>query len=164
MLTKTIQDAINDQINKELYSAYLYLAMSAHCETNSLPGTAHWMRVQYQEETSHAMKFFDYVNDRGGQVVLKAIDQPPAKFKSALEIFQQVVEHERRVTESIHKLYALAVKENDYASQVLLQWFVTEQVEEEKSAGLIAEQFKMIGESKPSLIMLDRQLGKRGQG
>ena len=161
MLSKAIEEAINEQIKNELYSAYLYLSMSAYLEANNLPGFAHWMRLQNQEEVSHAMKFFDYMNDRGSRVVLQAIDQPPAEFESALDIFQKALDHEQKVTAMINRIYELAVKENDYPTQVELQWFITEQVEEEKSAGDIVEQLKMVGEHGPSLIMLDRQLGAR---
>lgn len=162
MLSKVVQDALNQQIKDELYSSYLYLSMSAHCETINLPGFAHWMRLQSEEELSHAMKFFDYVNDRGGRVVLQGIDQPPAEFNAPLDIFQQVLEHEQKVTGLIHQLYALALKENDYPTQVELQWFITEQVEEEKSAGEIVEQLKVIGDHSTALLMLDRHLGARG--
>ena len=162
MLSKVVQDALNQQIKDELYSSYLYLSMSAHCETINLPGSAHWMRLQSEEELSHAMKLFDYVNDRGGRVVLQGIDQPPAEFNAPLDIFQQVLEHEQKVTGLIHQLYALALKENDYPTQIELQWFIKEQVEEEKSAGEIVEQLKVIGDHSTALLMLDRQLGARG--
>jgi ferritin len=162
MISKALQDALNEQIKNELYSAYLYLSMSAYFERTNLPGSARWMRLQSQEEVSHAMKFFDHLNDRGGSVVLQAIDQPPSEFKSPLEMFQQALAHEQKVTGMINKLYALAVKENDYPAQVELQWFVTEQVEEEKNATEIVEQLKMVGEHGPSLLMIDRQLGARG--
>lgn len=161
MLSTALQEAINEQIKNELYSAYLYLSMAAYCEANNLPGSARWMRLQSQEETSHAMKFFDYVNDRGGRVVLQAIDQPPSEFESLLDIFQQTLGHEQKVTSMINQLYELAIKENDYPSQIELQWFITEQVEEEKSAGDILELLKAVGEHAPSLMMLDRQLGAR---
>jgi ferritin len=164
MLSKTIQDAVNDQIRKEFASAYLYLAMSAHCEAVNLPGCAHWMRLQSQEEAGHAMKFFDYVSARGGRVTLQAIDQPLARVKSPLDMFQQTLEGERKVTEFIHQLYALAVKENDYPTQTMLQWFVTEQVEEEKTTAQIVEQWKLVGENGPALLLLDRQLGARAAG
>jgi ferritin len=162
MLSKVIQDAINAQIKNEIYSAYLYLSMAAHFEAATLVGFAHWMRVQNQEEWTHAMKFFEYVNDRGGRVALKAIDQPPVEFGTPLEVFQQVLEHEQQVTGMIHNLYTLAVKEDDPATQVMLQWFVTEQVEEEKNASQIIEQLKMIEEKSTAVLILDRQLGKRG--
>ncbi len=161
MLSKTLQETINEQIKNELYSAYLYLSMSAYCESINLPGFAHWMRLQSQEEVSHAMKFFDYLNERGSRVVLRAVDEPPSEFKSPLDVFQQTLEHEQRVTGMINGIYELAVKENDYPTQVELQWFITEQVEEEKSASEILEQLKMIGEHSASLLMLDRQLGAR---
>src|SRR5262245_14120076 len=164
MLNKTIQSAINDQIKHEFYSAYLYLAMSAYCETINLPGFAHWMRVQYQEELTHALKFFDFVNDREGSVELQALDQPPSEFQSPLDIFQQSLEHERKISGLIHRLYELAVKEKDYPTQALLQWFITEQVEEEKNASQVVEQLKMIGNDGGALLLLDRELGARGTG
>jgi len=164
MLSKAVQSAINDQINAELYSAYLYLSMSAFCLATNRPGSAGWMRVQAQEELGHAMKFFGYVNDRGGRAVLKAVAQPPAEFKSLLDIFQQALGHEEEVTRKIHKLYEIASKENDYATQVELQWFITEQVEEEKNATEIVQQLKMIGDQAAPLFMLDRHLGMRAGG
>jgi ferritin len=161
MFSKIVQDAINDQINKELYSAYLYLSMSAYCEAANLPGAARWLAVQAKEEQGHAMKFFGYVHDRGGRVTLQAIAQPPAEFTSLLDLFQQVLEHERKVTGLINRLYETAVKESDYPSQILLQWFITEQVEEEKNASQIIEQLKMVGSQGTPLYMMDRQLGAR---
>lgn len=163
MLTKAVQDALNEQINKEFYSEYVYLAMAAYFEANNLPGSAAWMKVQAGEEHEHAMKLFEYVNDQTGQVVLEAIAKPPAKFNGPLEVFEKALEHEKLVTASIHKLYALAAKENDYATQVALQWFITEQVEEERSATEVVNQWKMLGEHKGADIMLDRHLGKRGE-
>jgi ferritin len=164
MLSEKLQDALNDQTNKELYSAYLYLSMSAYCAAENLPGFANWMRVQAQEEVGHAMRLFDYVNARRGRVVLKAVEMPPPIWKSPLEMFEQVLEHERRVTGMINRLYELALKENDYATQMELQWFVTEQVEEEDSAGQVVELLKMVGEQPMGLLMLDRQLGDRQAG
>jgi len=161
MLSKTIQDAINDQIGKELYSGYVYLSMSAYFQSVNLPGCANWMRVQYQEEVTHALKLYDYVHERGGQITLQAIPQPKSKFKSPLDVFEQALGHEREVTASINKLYALSQKENDYPTSIKLQWFVTEQVEEERNAEEIVEQLKMIGDNKVALLMLDRQLGAR---
>lgn len=162
MLPKTVQDAINDQIKHELYSAHLYLSMSAYFESNNMPGMAKWMRVQSGEEATHAMKFFDYINNRGGRALMTAIDQPPTDFESPLDVFGKALEHERKVTGLINSLYALSVKENDYPSQILLQWFVTEQVEEEKNASIIVETLKRIGASGGGLVHFDRQLGKRG--
>jgi ferritin len=162
MLSKALEGAISDQIKNELYSAYLYLSMSAYLEAKNLPGSARWMRLQSGEEVSHAMKFFDYMNDRGNHVVLQAIDQPPSEFESLLDIFQRALEHEQKVTAMINHIYDLAVKENDYPTQIELQWFISEQVEEEKSAGDVVEQLKVVGEHGPSLLMLDRALGSRG--
>ncbi len=161
MLSQTLQDAINEQINYELYSAYIYLAMAAYCDSITRPGFAHWMRVQAQEEVEHAMKFYTYVYDRGGKVALQAIGQPPADFRSELDVFEKTLAHERKVTARINDLYALAVRENDYASQSFLQWFVDEQVQEERDASQIVEMLKMIGDSKNGLFMLDHELGER---
>ncbi len=161
MLAKSVQDAINEQIKNELYSSYLYLSMAAHFESTNLSGFAHWMKIQATEEVKHAMKFFEYVFERGGKVTLKAIDQPPADFKSPLEIFKSAHKHEQKVTAMIHKLYELALKENDYPTQVMLQWFIKEQVEEEKNAEGIVEQLKMAGESSAALLMADRQFAAR---
>jgi len=162
VIGKAMQDAINEQINKELYSSYLYLAMAAYFEEKNLPGFAKWMHIQEGEERQHAMKLYEFLVDRGGRVALKAIAAPEGDWKSTLELFKQVAAHEAAVTASIHSLYDLALKEKDHAAQVMLQWFITEQVEEEKHAGEIVETFKMLGESPMALMMLDRQLGSRG--
>lgn len=162
MLKKVLEDAVNKQINNELYSAYFYLSMSAYCDSINFSGSAHWLRLQYEEELSHAMRLFDYLNNRGGRVVLQAIDQPPTDFKSLLDVFENVLAHEQQVTDMINKLYELAVAENDYPTQVELQWFITEQVEEEKSASEIVEKLKIIGDRGTALLMLDINLGKRG--
>ena len=161
MLSKPLQDSINEQINHELYSAYLYLSMSAHFVMQNLPGFANWTRVQYQEETEHALKFFNYLHDRGSTVVLKAIEQPPVKFKTPLDVFKQILEHEEKVTGLINKLYELALKEKDYPTQTFLQWFINEQVEEEKNVTEVISLLEMIGSSPVSLIMADRQVGAR---
>jgi ferritin len=161
-LSKKLEDAINEQINKELYSGYLYLSMSAYCEAENLPGFAKWMRAQAQEEVDHAMRFFDYVNARGGRIVLKAIEMPAPVWKSPLEMFEQVLDHERKVTGLINRFYELALAEKDYAAQMELQWFITEQVEEEQNAGQVVEQLKRVEEHPMGLLMLDRQLGERG--
>lgn len=161
MLSKPMQDAINEQIKNELYSAYLYLSMAAHFESTNLPGFAHWMKIQATEEAKHAMKFFEYVNERGGKVTLKAIDQPPSEFKSPVDIFKGAYAHEQKITATIHKLYERALKENDYPSQVMLQWYIKEQVEEEKNAESIIEQLKMAGDSSAALLMADRQFAAR---
>jgi len=161
MLSGTIQKAINEQIKNEFYSAYLYLAMSAHFEAANLPGFARWTRMQAQEETEHAMKLFDYVNDTGGRVTLQALEQPPVEFGAPLKVFEAILEHEKKVTGMIHNLYAAAVKENDFATQVMLHWFIEEQVEEEKNAGAIVEQLKMAEEHKGILVNIDHHVGKR---
>jgi len=162
MLSKNVQDAINEQIKNELFSAYLYLAMSAYFEAENLPGCARWMRMQSNEEVEHAMKFFDFIFDRGGRVTLKAIDQPVFEWKSSLAAFEQAYEHEQKVTSMINNIYAVATKENDYPTQVMLHWFIEEQVEEEKNASTIVEQLKMIGDHTNGLLMLDHRLGERG--
>ncbi len=161
MLSKNLQDAINEQMKHEIESAYLYLAMSAYCESKTLPGMATWLRIQWQEELGHAMRLFGFVNSRGGRAILKAIDQPPTDYDSPHEIFKLVLKHEQQVTGMINKLYETAMKEGDYATQVELQWFITEQVEEEKNAMDILHLLEMAGESGISLMMLDRQLGAR---
>lgn len=163
-ISKSMQDAINEQIKNEFYSSYLYLSMAAHFESANLPGFANWMRIQTGEEKDHALRFFQYMLDRGGKVELKAIDQPPMTWKTPREAFEHVLEHEQKVTSLINDLFALAVKENDYASQVMLQWFLTEQVEEEKNASLILEQIKLIDARGTALYVLDHQLSKRSEG
>jgi len=162
MLKQSVQDAINEQIKNEFYSAYIYLSVSAYFDTINLMGFSNWMRMQSREEVSHGMKLFDFIIDRGGRVALQAIDKPPVEFKSPLDVMQQALDHERRVTGMIERLYELAGKENDYATQAELQWFITEQVEEEKNATTILEQLKMIGDNRSALLMLDMDLGKRG--
>jgi len=161
MLSKPVQDILNDQIKHEFYSAYFYLSMAAHCETETLAGCARWLRLQAQEEQSHALKLFDYINEHGGQVTLQAIAQPPAEFTSVLDLFQQVLEHEKKVTGLINRCYETALKDNDYPTSIMLQWFIEEQVEEEKNATAIVEQIKMVGASGAALYMLDHQLGAR---
>jgi ferritin len=162
MITKTMQDAINDQINKELYSAYLYLSMAAYFEDKNLPGFAHWMRVQEGEEREHAMKFYDFLLERGGRVLLKAIDAPKTEWSSTLEVAEEVAAHEAKVTASIYALYETALKEKDYPAQVMLQWFITEQAEEEKNAADIVASLKLIEAQRTAVLMLDHQLAKRG--
>jgi len=161
MLSKTMSVEMNEQVKHELFSAYLYLSMAAHFEAANLGGFASWMRLQAAEEQEHAMKFFDFILDRGGKVALQAIDQPQVEFGTPLNVFEKVLAHEQHVTALIHKLYALAVKDEDYASQVFLNWFVTEQVEEEKNASTILETLKLIGDKSNAIYQLDHQLGKR---
>ena len=163
-LNKTIQDALNEHMNQEFYASYLYLSMSAYCEEINLPGFADWMRVQSQEEYIHAMKMFGFIVKQKGRVILHPIDQPTIEFHSPLDVMQQALEHERHVSRLINQLYELAVREHDYPTQVHLQWFITGQVEEEKVASNIVEQLKMIGEEGDALLLLDRELARRGSG
>jgi ferritin len=163
MIGKAMQDAINDQINKELYSSYLYLSMAAYFEEENLPGFAHWMRVQEGEEREHGMKFYEHVIERGGRVQLKAIDAPGTDWKTSLELFNEVAAHEAKVTASINALYELALKEKDYPAQVLLQWFINEQVEEEKNAAEIVANLQLIDARGTAVLMLDHTLAKRGE-
>jgi len=162
LLSKKFEDAVNGQIQAELYSAYMYLAMSAYFESINLTGFAHWMRVQTQEEMEHAMKFYRYLHERGGRVVLQAIQQPPVDYESALDAMEKTYAHEQYVSSLIYKLYELALAEKDHASAIFLQWYIDEQVEEEDNARTIVEQLKMIGGSANGLIMLDRHLASRG--
>jgi ferritin len=164
MMSKTMQDAFNEQMKQEFYSSYLYLSMSAYCEAANLPGLAQWMRAQAREEVNHAMKIFDHLLDRGGLIQLQPIGKPPASFASPREVFEQAHRHEQEVTASINRVYGLAVDERDFASRVFLDWFVQEQVEEEKTSGLLAEQLRMVGEDRPGLLMLDRELSQRRGG
>lgn len=161
MLSEKLQAAMNEQIKKELYSGYLYLAMSAYCEEEGWSGFAHWMRTQAAEEQEHAMRLFDFVIERGGRVILQAIEQPPVDFGTLLEVFEAVYAHEQKVTASIHRLYELALDVDDYAAQVELQWFITEQVEEEDSARELVDLLKKIGDHINGLVMLDRRLAER---
>ena len=161
MISKKLIDAINEQINKELFSAYLYLSMVAYFEDNDLPGVAHWLRLQAAEEQEHAMKFFDFLVERGGKVSLGAIEQPKAEWTSSMNAFEEVLEHEQFITASINKLYELAVEEKDYPSQFLLQWFIEEQVEEESSANEVIQNLKLIEKGGTAVLMLDKELGKR---
>jgi ferritin len=162
MVSKAMQEAINEQINKELYSSYLYLSMASYFEDKNLPGFGKWLHVQEGEERGHAMKLYDHLIDRGGRVMLKAIAVPETEWKSSLEAFKVVQEHEAKVTAFINALYELALKEKDYPAQVLLQWFINEQVEEEKNAAEIVKQLELIDTHGPALLMLDHRLGKRG--
>ncbi|MEA3439524.1 MAG: ferritin [Chloroflexota bacterium] len=160
-IEKNVQDAINEQIKNELYSAYLYLAMSAHLEAESLSGFAKWTRMQAEEEVEHAMRLFDYLNQRGGRAILHAIDQPPIEYGTPIEIFETILAHEQKVTGLINQLYEVALEENDYATQVMLHWFIDEQVEEEDNASSMVEQLRMVGDSKAGLIQLDHMAGSR---
>jgi ferritin len=162
MLSQAMQDALNEQINAELWSAYLYLSMSAHFESVNLPGMAKWMRVQTSEEYAHAVKFMDHIHDRSGKALLKPIAAVPTEWKSPLEAFEATLKHEQKVTARIHKLMDQAVAAKDHATAGMLQWFVSEQVEEEANAIEIVNKLKMLADSKGALYWLDHELGKRG--
>ena len=161
MIGKKIQDAINAQINLEQYSAQLYLAMSAHCDRKSFRGFAHWLRVQAQEETAHALKLVAFILDRGGQLALRAIPAPPSEFGSVVQVFDKILEHEKTITGSISSLFELSRQEKDFASEITLQWYVTEQVEEEANVGQILDQLRAVGEQGGGIWYLDSKLGKR---
>jgi len=161
MISKKMEKALNDQVNAELYSAYLYLSMESYFKSENLNGFANWMRVQTQEEVSHAMKIYDFINERNGRVILKAIEGPQTKWDSHLAVFEAVYAHEQKVTGLINKLVDLAINENDHATNNFLQWFVNEQVEEESSADEIVQQLKMMKDAPGGLFMLDRELGQR---
>ena len=161
MISEKMQDALNKQVNEEFFSAYMYLAMSAYCSTIGLPGFANWMRMQYEEEIMHVTKMYDYIMGQGGVIELKAIEQPDQEFGTPLEIFETTLEHEQLVTNLIHRLMDLAVEERDYATQTFLQWYVTEQVEEEANVNDILSPLRMVGEDKGGLMMIDQQLASR---
>jgi ferritin len=158
MLTGDQEQALNDQLNRETYSSYLYLAMAAHFESAGFGGFATWMRAQADEEHVHAMRFFDYINDRGGRVRLLAIAEPPVDFGTPLQVFEASLDHERFITRSIEALY----DQGDRSTQAFLDWFLTEQVEEEKTVSQIVESMRLAGDSGPALLLLDRELGGRG--
>jgi len=161
MLSERMMKSLNKQLNAELYSAYLYLSMAAYFESKNLKGFANWMRVQAQEELTHAMKFFDYINERGGRVYLEAIEKPPTEWKSPLDVFEATYEHEVKVTSMINDLVNMSMEEKDHATYNMLQWFVAEQVEEEASADEIRQQLRMIKEDGRGIMMLDRELKQR---
>ncbi len=161
MKSNKMEDALNAQINAEMYSAYLYLSMAAYFESVDLNGCAHWMKAQAQEEMIHAMKIYDYVNECGGRVMLRAIEAPASSWDSPLAVFEQAYAHEQYVTGLINNLMNLAIEEGDHATQIFLQWFVSEQVEEEASASGVVKRLRLAGESSGGLFMVDRELGQR---
>ena len=161
-ISKKMQDAINQQIQAEFYSAYIYLSMSAYFETLNLSGIASWLRVQFSEEQAHALKLYDYVIERGGEVELMAIDKPRSTWESPLAAFNEVLKHEQHVTALINGLYETAVAEKDYASQIMLQWFISEQVEEEANASQVVVDLERIEAHETAVLMLDHQMAKRG--
>ncbi len=158
MASRNLNDELNAQLNRELYASYLYLGMSGHFEARTYPGFASWMKRQSDEERTHAMKIWDFIFDRGEAVTLLALDQPPSRYGSVLDVFERALEQEKEVTEDINKLYGRALDERDYAAQAMLQWFVNEQVEEEKTLTDIVETLKRIGDSDLGLFALDRTL------
>lgn len=161
MLSKRIEKELNDQINAEYWSAYFYLSMAAYFENKNLPGFANWMKVQYQEEILHVMKFFNYVNDRGGRVLLKPIDAVKTEWKDEIEVFEDTLKHEQKVTGLINNLVNIALEEKDHATHNILQWYVSEQVEEESNVDEILQQLKMMEGNKHGLLMIDRELKQR---
>lgn len=154
-------EALNRQLNAEIYSAYLYLSMAAYFESIGLKGFANWMKVQWQEELLHAMKIFEFVNERGGRVKLYAVEEPPSNWNSPLEVFEYTYNHEVNVTRRIHDLFELAMAEKDFATNNFLQWFIAEQVEEEASALEILEKLRFIGDDKRAMLFLDKELAAR---
>lgn len=161
MLSKKMEKAINGQLNKEMYSAYLYMAMSAYANSRGLKGIAHWFMVQYHEEMVHAMKFYEYLQDQGNDVALEAIGKPSGSFTTALSLYEAALEHEHFITRSIYELVDGAVEEHDHASKTFLDWYVTEQVEEEKNATEIVQTLKMIGDNSAALYLYDKELAAR---
>jgi ferritin len=164
MISKKMADRINEQINREMFSAYLYMAMSARMTESGYHGIGKWLMVQYHEEMFHAMKFYGYLQDQGSSVDLKAIAAPSFKETGIKEIFQHVLEHEKAVTKSIGEIMALAIEEKDYATQALAQWYVSEQVEEEKNDMDILQAIDLVGNSAQGLFLLNVELGKRDLG
>ncbi len=161
MLNSKVEKAINDQIVAETYSAYLYLSMASYFESKGLKGMNSWMKNQAQEELTHAMKFFNYVGERGGRVVLGAIEAPPSEWESPLAAFENALAHEQKVTGLINSIMDVVIAEKDHASKSVLQWFIDEQVEEEATAGEIVDQLRLIGNNGQGLLMLDKELGAR---
>jgi len=161
MISKKMEKALNGQLNAELYSAYLYLSMAAYFESAALAGFANWMRVQVQEERFHAMKFYDYIIERGGRVILRPIEAPPSDWDSPLAVFEATLTHEQKVTGLINDLVDVARGEKGNASEIFLQWFVNEQVEEEDNVGKVLGQLKLIKDSPQALFMMDKEMGQR---
>lgn len=161
MIKEKIQNALNEQFNAEFYSAYLYLSMNAYCHSIDLSGLANWMFCQYQEEMMHAMKLYDYVNERGGRMILKAIDGPQTEWDSPTAMFEHVYKHEQKVTGLINNLVDFSIEERDHATTNFLQWFVSEQVEEEASASDVLQKIKLVGNDGNGLFILDKELAAR---
>jgi ferritin len=163
MISQTMQDALNLQINHEQYSAQLYLAMSAHCDGLSYKGAAHWLRVQAGEETAHAVRLIEFLLERRGKLELKPVAAPPADFGGVIQAFEQTLEHEKKLTGKISALFELARQERDHASEIALQWYVTEQVQEEASVNQIVDHLHAVGDKGGGIWYLDSKMGKRGK-
>lgn len=161
MLTEKIEKMLNEHLNHELYSSYLYLSMAAYCESVDLKGFANWMRIQVQEELAHVTKFYDYIHERDGKVLLAAIDGPPTSWDSPVAAFIETLKHEQGVTSRVSNIVKAALEENDFATHTFLQWFITEQVEEEATARDVLQKVKMVGDSGDGLFLVDRELGQR---
>jgi ferritin len=164
MPAKNVLSGINDQISMEFGAAHVYLSMAAYFEMENLPGFASWMRAQYQEEVTHAMRLFDFLLEIDEPVELQQVAKPPASFKGPLDVMKKALAHERKVTASINRLYEMALKEKHYPAQLMLQWFITEQQEEEKTVGDIISQLELVGNDGPALLIMDREMGSRGTG
>ncbi|MCX8082882.1 MAG: ferritin [bacterium] len=160
-MDKILYKELNEQVIKELYSAYLYLSMASYFNSLHLEGFAHWMKLQAKEEIGHAMRIYDYLNENGERVIFEAIDKPPFDFKSPVDVFEKTFEHEKKVTKSIENIYKVAREKNDYAAEVFLQWFINEQVEEEKQALTILEKLKKAEGNEQLILMIDKELGER---
>jgi ferritin len=164
MLSHSLHQALNKQLNFELSASHAYLAIAAYFETLNLEGFAHWFRIQSEEEREHALRFYTYINDRSGHASLGALPEPQNEFGAPIEAVEHALEHEKRVTAAIHAIYAQAGQENDYATQSMLKWFIDEQVEEEKNADQLIQRLKLIGGDGTGLLILDRELAARGGG
>ncbi len=161
MIKNTVQEALNAQLAREMYSSNLYLSMTGYFQSINLKGFAHWMRLQAQEEMGHAIKFFDYLLDRGGQVKISKIDEPPSHWDNPLAAMEAALKHEQFISENINELANLAIKEGDHGTHIFLQWFITEQIEEESNVHEIVEKLKLIGDWQGGLLLIDNELGKR---
>lgn len=164
MLSETIQQALNKQLNYELSASHAYLAIAAYFESRNLEGFAHWFEIQSEEEREHAERFIEYVNDRSGRVLLTGIPEPQVEFGSPLDALEHALRHEQKVTAAINAIYTLAVQEQDYATQSMLKWFVDEQIEEEKNAEQVIHELKLVGDSSVGLLLIDRELAGRKGG
>lgn len=162
-MDKKLYEVMNEQVTKELFSAYLYLSMKSYFDEKGLVGMAHWMNIQFQEETLHGMKIFEYMNDRGVRLILDGFEKPESEFKSVRDVFEKVLAHEQGVTGSINNLYSIALELKDHASASFLQWFLDEQVEEEKNVSDVLTRLDLIKDDVMGLLMLDKELGMRPQ-